>query len=99
MERTEKTKSADLQTRPKRDMLQRKKRQNDHSINPYASHSSFVKSGPMSITESAISIIHDSGEDEKCMRNVKRKAPWQGSVRTSQILTTSDVYYTRILDI
>lgn len=42
MESAEKRKSADMQTRPRRAKL-RKKRQNDHSINPYASHSSFVK--------------------------------------------------------
>jgi hypothetical protein len=58
----------------------RKKRQNDHSINPYASHSSFVKSGHLEAcpsAEPAISIIHDSYKDEKCMRNFKRKAPWK----------------------
>ncbi len=62
------------------ELVQRKKRQNDHSINPYASHSSFVKSGQRQAcpsTEPARSIIHDSYKDEKCMRNVKRKAPWQ----------------------
>jgi hypothetical protein len=78
MESAEKRKSADMQTRPRRDEFKEKKRQNDHGIKPYASHSSFLKSGQLQAcpsTEPVIGIIHDSYTDEKCMRNVTKKSP------------------------
>ena len=60
----------------------KKKRQNDHWIKPYASHSSFVKFGHLHAcpaTEPAVSIIHHSYKDEKCMRKLKRKAPFNST--------------------
>jgi hypothetical protein len=55
-------------------VIQKKKRQNDRWIKPYASHSSFVKFGQaqsVSTTESAIRIIPDSVPDGKSGRKVK----------------------------
>jgi hypothetical protein len=53
------------------DVPDKKKRQNDRWIRPYASRSSFVKSGhtqSVSINRTASIIIHDSRADEKIPR-------------------------------
>ena len=61
------------------EIIHKKKRQNDHWIRPYASHSSFVKSGHfMSINRTATIIIHNLPADEKIPRGgtLKEKPLW-----------------------
>ena len=78
--------------------LRKKKRQNDHSIldQPVRFTLLFCKIWTYFCpsTGSALIIIHDSCKDEKCMRIVKRKAPWHGLDRTAHEYPSNYDYYT-----